>query len=550
MLHLIAKHEMALSEQESATRPPDVVNVGRYVVNGKLGRGAMGTVYRGEDPLIERTVALKVLSIDMETGGLTGFRERFFREAKSAGRLSHPNIVTIYDVGESDGTPYIAMEYLLGLTVRETLDSGVVLTVRKSIDIAMLVARGLDYAHQHGVIHRDIKPANIMLVRGGMVKIMDFGIALATDTSRTLSEGVLGSPRYMAPEQISGGAVDARTDIFALGVTLYEMLAGRDPFAGDNIPEVMHNVLHVPPPPPSTFNPDIPPELDMVVMRALAKDPGERFQRVKEMGRALVALRRLLRSQAEDPGATMPNLPPPVPPPRKDKDVAMTVRYAGGTSVSYTSDSSMGDIAQSRAETRQRLWVGAVLALAVGLIVLGAWLRDDTSLPPAAEAADVSPAPGVALPPPAVAPATLPAQDTLSAGEAVVTDLPDTAAAPAGEPPVVAPATVPAGEPQQAGAAVEVPAVATVEPAPPVERAPAAEEEKAAQGSGTVMLAVSPWGEVRVDGKVRGVTPPLRALKLSAGKHRIEIRNADLPPYVVNITLEAGTTQRITHRFD
>jgi len=195
----------------------------------------MGTVYKAVDPLIERTVAIKTISLNLSNEERAEFEERFYREAKSAGRLNHPNIVTIYDVGETGDIAYIAMEYLEGESLREMLDSGVVLPVEMIGKIAARIASALNYAHENFVVHRDIKPANIMITPNRNVKIMDFGIAQIPTGSRTQLGTVLGSPKYMAPEQVAGQATDGKTDIFALGVVLYEMLTGTTPFNGDNL---------------------------------------------------------------------------------------------------------------------------------------------------------------------------------------------------------------------------------------------------------------------------------------------------------------------------
>ena len=209
--------------------------LGRYEILSELGQGAMGVVYKAIDPLIERTVAIKTIKLDLSKDELASFEERFYREAKSAGRLNHPNIVTIYDVGKSDDSAYMAMEFMEGQLLRDILDAHTALSIDKIVDIAAQIAEGLAYAHENGIVHRDIKPANIMLVRDGVAKIMDFGIAQMPSGSRTLAGAVLGSPKYMAPEQVVGKAVDGRSDLFALGVILYEMLTGESPFDGDNI---------------------------------------------------------------------------------------------------------------------------------------------------------------------------------------------------------------------------------------------------------------------------------------------------------------------------
>src|SRR5512143_1173216 len=261
--------------------------IGRYEVVSALGQGAMGTVYRAVDPLIERTVAIKTINLNLSKAERAEFEERFYREAKSAGRLNHAHIVTIYDVGETGDSAYIAMEYVEGKSLREMLDSGVVLPVELITRIAARVASALNYAHENHVVHRDIKPANIMITSNRDVKIMDFGIAQIPTGSRTQLGTVLGSPKYMAPEQVAGKPADGRADIFALGVVLYEMLTGTTPFNGDNLSAIMYKILNEEPAPPSTANPRVPPAFDRIISRALAKRPEDRYQTAREFARNL-----------------------------------------------------------------------------------------------------------------------------------------------------------------------------------------------------------------------------------------------------------------------
>lgn len=269
-------------------------HLGRYEIIETLGRGSMGVVYKAHDPLIERTVAIKTISY----AGLTpaearDFEQRFFFEAKSAGRLSHPNIVTIHDVGQAEDLAYIAMEFLPGQSLRTILDSGVVLSTRQIAKVAHHVASGLAFAHAHGVVHRDIKPANIMVPESGQVKITDFGIALLPSGSMTMSGTAFGSPKYMSPEQVLGHKADRRSDIFSLGVVLYEMLTGAPPFTGADLNAILYQVLNSVPPLPSDINASLPPAFDRIVARALAKDPDKRYQSAEEMAADLRNYKKL-----------------------------------------------------------------------------------------------------------------------------------------------------------------------------------------------------------------------------------------------------------------
>lgn len=263
--------------------------LGRYKIVSQLGRGAMGTVYQALDPAIERTVAIKVLNPHLSDENMDQVKERFLREAKSAGRLNHPNVVTIYDVGEADGVAYISMEYLEGRSLRQVLDAGSALTLQSISDIAAQIADALDYAQRSGIVHRDIKPANIMLSAAGLAKLTDFGIAFMASSSMTQTGTMLGSPKYMSPEQVLGQSVDGRADIFSLGVVLFEMLARRTPFELPDITTftLMQRIVTVPAPRVSDMGMDIPAAFDAILARALAKRPEDRFQRAMEFANEL-----------------------------------------------------------------------------------------------------------------------------------------------------------------------------------------------------------------------------------------------------------------------
>lgn len=274
--------------------------LGRYEVLGEIGQGAMGVVYRVKDPLIDRIVAIKTINLNLAEDEKEEYEGRFYQEAKAAGRLSHPNIVTIFDVGKSGDVAYIAMEFLEGRELRDILNDQRHLPIEQILDLAAQIARGLAYAHEHDVVHRDIKPSNIMVVRDGHVKITDFGIARMSSASvRTQTGMVLGSPKYMSPEQVLGKVIDQRSDVFSLGVTLYEMLTGQVPFMGENVNAIMYQTLNVIPAPPSMLNPDVPDMLNFIVAKALAKDLRDRYQNAREFANDLRACRDTMpRSKA------------------------------------------------------------------------------------------------------------------------------------------------------------------------------------------------------------------------------------------------------------
>ena len=260
--------------------------LGRYRIVAELGRGAMGAVYRAVDPLIEREVAIKTLLDDLPAEILNEVRERFLREARSAGRLNHPNIVTIFDVGEDRGIAYIAMELLEGRSLQQIMRNQPRTPFAIAADIAAQVADALDHAQQYRIVHRDIKPANIMVGPTGRCKLTDFGIAYVPTSSMTQTGTALGSPKYMSPEHVSGIGLDGRADIFSLAVVLYEMLTGRNPFVRDSdttpLP-VMHRISVEPHRPLRELDPAIPPALERIVARALAKKPQDRYARAADM---------------------------------------------------------------------------------------------------------------------------------------------------------------------------------------------------------------------------------------------------------------------------
>ncbi len=259
--------------------------LGRYRILGELGRGAMGAVYRAVDPIIEREVALKTLLPDLPEDVIEEVRIRFLREARSAGRLSHPNIVTIFDVGQEGDTAYIAMELLEGRSLHQMLKDPQRIPFHVAADVTAQVAEALHHAHQFSIVHRDVKPANVVVAPSGRAKLTDFGVAYVPASNVTQTGSALGSPRYMAPEQVLGQAIDARADIFSLGVVLYELLARRNPFEwpGDTtVFALMQRIAGEPHPPLRQIDPQIPAGFDRIVDRALAKRPQDRYQSASE----------------------------------------------------------------------------------------------------------------------------------------------------------------------------------------------------------------------------------------------------------------------------
>lgn len=264
--------------------------LGRYQVEKELGKGAMGIVYLGRDPKISRTVAIKTMALSQEFEGdeLDDVKERFFREAETAGRLNHPNIVTIYDAGEEHDLAYIAMEFIKGSDLAPETKKDNLLPLPKVFELIAKSASALDYAHKENVVHRDIKPANIMYdPESNELKITDFGIARITDSSKTKTGVVLGTPSYMSPEQLSGKKIDGRSDLFSLGVMFYQMITGSLPFTGDSMATLMYKIANEPYTPVSEVSSKLPPEIDAIIEKALHKDADQRYQTGKEMAKAL-----------------------------------------------------------------------------------------------------------------------------------------------------------------------------------------------------------------------------------------------------------------------
>jgi len=307
---------------------PDTI--GRYEIVEILGRGASGVVYLARDPVIDRQVALKTLRLDLDTDLADEFRERFLREARAAGRLNHPGIVTVHDVGEdpASGLLWIAMELVEGRDLKQIIASGQRFRHSEAARIAADVAIALDYAHAMGVVHRDIKPANVILTRDGSPKITDFGVARLESSNLTVEGQFIGTPNFMSPEQITAGPVDGRSDLFSLGVVLFTMLTGRRPFIGETMHEVTRRIVEQPCPIPSTVAADLPPAFNPILLKCLHKDPAARFQTGGELAEVLAALARSLvhreAGDSERTGVFHPDLetrvrtapaPPATPPP-------------------------------------------------------------------------------------------------------------------------------------------------------------------------------------------------------------------------------------------
>jgi serine/threonine-protein kinase len=278
----LAPEETVVVQEVSQSKP----SLGRYEILEELGRGAMGIVYKGRDPKLNRVTAIKTIRFtdDFDEEQAAKIREQFYREAEVVAKLSHPNIVTIFDVGEDLDLSYLAMEYLEGESLEGFARKDNLMPIRKGIDVTAQVCDALAYAHAHGIVHRDIKPANIMILKNGLVKVTDFGIARATASSKTRTGVIKGTPYYMSPEQISGMKVDGRSDIFSLGIVFYQLLTGELPFGGENLAAIMYQITTVDPEPPTKHNPKIYKAAVAILNRALEKSLESRYQDAKQMG--------------------------------------------------------------------------------------------------------------------------------------------------------------------------------------------------------------------------------------------------------------------------
>lgn len=287
----------------------DLTRLGKYDVIRVLGRGAMGTVYEGRDPIIDRRVAIKTVSLDRaDDPEVAEDLLRFKREAQAAGRLTHPNIVGVYDYGETEAFAYIVMEFVEGEPLKALLDRGERFAAADATRMMEALLAGLAYSHDHGVIHRDIKPANVMMTKDGRLKLADFGVARIESSSLTQAGTMIGTPSYMSPEQFMGQTIDARTDLYSAGVLLYQLLTGEKPFEG-SVTAIMHKVLNVEPPAPSALSVSATPALDAIVRRAMAKRPEDRFASARDFAAAL----RVAETPAETDATMIAPAARPIP---------------------------------------------------------------------------------------------------------------------------------------------------------------------------------------------------------------------------------------------
>ncbi len=327
----------------------------RYRVEARIGSGGMAEVYRGFDTVLNRTVAIKVLLPQFARDA--GFVARFRREAQAAARLNHPNIVGVYDTGSDGDTQYIVMEFVEGRTLHDFLQAGKQMGVMQALDLGERITEAVSAAHAQGVIHRDIKPANVMVTRDGAVKVMDFGIArIETAETAPQTSAVLGTAAYLSPEQAQGMPVDARTDIYSLGTVLYELLCGRPPFTGDSPVAIAYKQVNEMPEPPSALNRDVSPRLDAVVMKALSKNPANRYQTARAFMEDLERVRN-----GRDVDAT------PLMAAANGAEATQVIARPQSTQVLPPQTDEPG--------SGRKVWLGVLIGiLIVGLLAGGGWL--------------------------------------------------------------------------------------------------------------------------------------------------------------------------------
>ena len=489
-----ASESLATEGGDAAVGPQALTigHIGRYALKQQLGEGGLGTVYAAYDPILSRTIAVKTLHLSVAEGDRATLDALFLNEARAAAGLNHPNIVTVYDAGLSEQGVYIAMERLRGRDLRQLMANGWRPDVVQTAQIMRRVCDALSYAHSKGVIHCDIKPANIFMVGRTLPKVVDFGIArVAHGQDIPALEGVVaGSPHYLAPEQLRGETIDRRCDVYALGVVMYELLTHRKAFDGKSLQEIVHAVEHTRPQSPHELRPEVPQALSDITMRAIAHDPALRYRSARQMSQAL---KQWLEAEAE-----------------------------------------IGTEDGPQARHGKRRLVVAALAVGAGIGVIAGWQLLGTAEPPAHSAE-------AALPD--TAPPATPIQSMVAVAVATPpsgTDdnVPPPAAAvepPAAPPPIVVPMPV---RPRVVDKAVARERDAQPRVAKPV-----------APATGIVQLAVAPWGQIEVDGKGAGVTPPLAQLTLSVGEHVITVRNSDFAPHTTTVRVMADQPVVVRHRF-
>lgn len=498
---------------------PTIGHIGRYALKHQLGEGGIGTVFAAHDPLLSRLIAVKTLNVEIIEAERESFNALFLNEARAAAGLSHPNIVTVFDAGISDDRAYIAMELLKGRDLRQLRQEGWRATPAQAALIVRRVADALGYAHSKGVVHRDVKPANIFMIGRTHPKVLDFGIARIAHQHDAQQTGDIaaGSPYYMAPEQVRHENVDRRADVFSLGVVLYELLTDLKPFRGNTLDEITTAVLRHEPPLANVVDPTVPEALAQITAKALAKNPEHRYRSAR-------AFSRELRHWLDE-----------------------------------NTISSDGDVQAGPQRRMKPLWIAlaAMGAVAAGVIAWStlAGKRAAPAPSPALAAASAPASAPVAAPTPApVAPVASVASDGVVIPEQIAAASPAPVAAIAAEPASAAavmakPPLTPKGKDGKAATPKETPKDKRAREARERDARSAPAAAAVPAPTGTLRIAISPWGEVEVDGRPAGTSPPLTELNLPAGRHQIVVRNTDLPPYSTSVNVTADQPVTLKHKF-
>jgi serine/threonine protein kinase len=539
-----------------------VDQIGRYRILDELGRGATGVVYRAQDPAIGRIIAIKTIRLSdfTDVSERERLRERLFREAQSAGMLSHPNIVTIYDIAEENGLAYIFMECVDGPPLEKVLNGAEPIPSETALSILRQTATALDYAHQKGIVHRDIKPANILIHERTHAKITDFGVAKIMSQQMTQSGVMMGTPNYMSPEQVQGHAVDGRADQFSLAVIAYEMLTGEKPFLADQLPALLFRIVREDPVPPQRLNSTIGPQVEMVLKKALAKSANDRYgaclQFVDALAGALQATpgwRPLPRSSAH----SMPTMAGAsvAPKPAVNPGPAFPLEPPVGRTIPADASQFFHEEAESRSPVlRSLVWMLVGIGL-VGLVLFGAqkylFNRNSEQASISGQTSTDSQVPG------SQAPGQTPGNSTSKPSPVGQSQAPGDSAkqAPAAQAPpdATAPATTP-----QPPATTQTPAAADTQPASPTPAKPAATPHedvepratrsqperdisppapspgippKPGVGQSVQFLTEPPGAQVTVDGNSSLACKTPCILQLSAGRHAVALQLAGYRPY-------------------
>ena len=580
---------------------PTIGHIGRYALKYQLGTGGLGTVFAAHDPLLSRLIAVKTLNVEIKDDEREAFNTLFINEARAAGGLSHPHIVTVFDAGISDNRAYIAMELLKGRDLRQLRQEGWRATPAQAALIVRRVADALAFAHSKGVIHRDIKPANIFMVGRTQPRVLDFGIARVAHREGN-GDAMLGagSPYYMAPEQVRREPADRRADVFSLGVVLYELLTDQKPFRGETLKEITTAVLTHEPGLASKVDASVPKALAEIAARAMAKDPDQRFRSARSLAREL---RTWLDANPSgpDPETTQPasaslrkrapalvatafvavgliagalwwqnstdalaaQSATPVPPAHAEAVVAPAVPAAlpivAPTAAAAASVTAAASDVAAAAQPSGSSAVGATPASSAGVVATGTL----PAVTPQPSSSTVLRVPAMAGPAGGTTPLTR--EDSLLLATIVPT--PARAGTSPATAPVLAaaPAATPARQESPSGnmtAAASTTAVPMLKESAKERRAREAKERDArahetkiasavvvAPPTGTVKIAISPWGLVEVDGAASGAAPPLTELTLAEGRHQIVVRNGDYAPYTASINVVAGQATTLRYKF-